>query len=308
MELQFVSAQPATLYFAWQVEVMLNNFLSIGINLNSIDIVCHKVNGEIHPAWSNLADNYAARFFFYDDTRDSKIYVSSIRPNILKQHFAKYPELKDKVIFYHDCDIVFTQTFDFGKYLNDGKWYGSDTISYIGHDYILSKGEDVLDLMCEIVRIDKEIIKANENNSIGAQYLMKGIDADFWADVERDSEELYKRVNQLNFSKKELNNEYHELQIWCADMWAVLWNGWKRGYETIVDKDFDFAWATSALKEWDICKIYHNAGAVHEIKGMFYKHDYLNETPYNKDIKVEDRFCCYKYYELIQQTAKISVI
>jgi hypothetical protein len=308
MELQFVAAQPASLYYAWQVEVMLTNFISMGINLNHVDLVCHKENGVIHPAWDNLANNYAARFFFYDDTRDSKIYVSSIRPNILKQHFAKYPELKNKAIFYHDCDIVFTQPFDFGKFLFDEHWYGSDTISYISHDYILSKGNDVLDLMCDIVNIDKEIIKENNDNSIGAQYLMKGIDADFWAAVEMDSEALYKRVNQLNFSKKELDNSYHELQIWCADMWAVLWNGWKRGYKTIIDKDFDFAWSTSAVKEWDKCKIYHNAGAVHAMEGMFYKHDFLDKLPYNQDLKVEDKFCCSKYYELIQQTAKTTVL
>ena len=37
--LRFVSAQPASLYYAWQVEVMLNNFQVMGVNLNNVDIV-----------------------------------------------------------------------------------------------------------------------------------------------------------------------------------------------------------------------------------------------------------------------------
>ena len=39
-QLRFVSAQPATKYYAWQVEVMLNNFIEMGVNPNQIDVVC----------------------------------------------------------------------------------------------------------------------------------------------------------------------------------------------------------------------------------------------------------------------------
>ena len=308
MKLQFVCAQPATLYYAWQVEVMLNNFRDQGINLNTIDVVCWKQTPSVPEEWSKLANRYAARFFFYEDTRESSFYISSIRPNILKQHFKKYPELSEGAIFYHDCDIVFTKPMDFSIFLEDNNWYGSDTRFYISHDYILSKGEDVLDLMCEIVGIDKEIVKQNELNSIGAQYLMKGIDWKFWDNVERDSEMLFRKVTNLNIKKKLENPLYHELQIWCADMWAVLWNGWKLGYETIVHKDFNFAWATSNPSEWDKCYIYHNAGAVSAIDGMFYKSDFISKLPYNEHIEVAQDKCSYKYWELIQQTAKKSVL
>ena len=48
--LRFVCAQPAILYYAWQVEVMLNNFRDMGVNLNNIDVVCKIENGVI-PDW-----------------------------------------------------------------------------------------------------------------------------------------------------------------------------------------------------------------------------------------------------------------
>jgi hypothetical protein len=308
MEQQYVCAQPATLYYAWQVEVMLNNFIEVGINLNNVDIVCWKENGTIPDEWSKLANGYAARFFFYDDTRETSFYISSIRPNILKQHFFKYSELSKKAIFYHDCDIVFTKQMIFGEFLYNKKWYGSDTRFYIGYDYIISKGEDVLDLMCKIVGIDKQLIKNNELNSIGAQYLMKGIDWKFWENVEKDSEALFKQITELNVKKKEANPKYHELQIWCADMWAVLWNGWKLGYESVIHKDFDFAWATSSPDDWDKCNIYHNAGVTSPDDGMFYKAIYINKLPYGEKLDLDYKRCSYKYWELIEKTAKKSVL
>ena len=174
--LRFVCAQPASIYYAWQVEVMLNNFKSMGVNLNNVDIVCWKQNGEIPIQWSKLAAGYPARFFFYDDTRETKHYISSIRPNILKQHWEKYPELKFDAIFYHDCDIVFskpTSEWITEDMIMDEEWYGSDTRWYIAHSYIKGKGDDIIERMCEIMEMDESLIEANEMNAIGAQYLMK---------------------------------------------------------------------------------------------------------------------------------------
>ncbi|NBU82866.1 MAG: hypothetical protein EBS55_14600, partial [Flavobacteriaceae bacterium] len=272
--LRFVSAQPAIPYYTWQVEVMLNNFIEMGINLNNVDIVCWKENGVIPAAWSKLANNYAARFFFYDDLRTTKHYISSIRPNILKQHWEKHPELKDETIFYHDCDIIFTKPISewiTEEMINDDKWYGSDTRWYIGHNYIKSKGEDVLNLMCDIVGIDKKLVEKNELNSIGAQYIMKGISQYFWDRVEKECEILFKDVSELNNKKKQLDPSHHELQIWCADMWAVLWNGWKMGYETICHDNLGFSWGTSNKNDFDKFNIMHNAGVTGKDKKLFYK-------------------------------------
>jgi hypothetical protein len=307
MKIRFICAQPATLFYAWQVEVMLQNFISVGININNVEIVCN-IEDNVPPEWSKLANGYAARFFFYYDKRETKHYVSSIRPNILKQHFEAYPELKDDAIFYHDCDIVFTKPIEWYKFTFDNKWYGSDTRFYISHDYIISKGEDILDKMCEIVNIDKQVIKDNELNCIGAQYLMKGIDAAFWANVEKDSEKLFKEITEISIQKRLANPSYHELQIWCADMWAVLWNGWKLGYETIVHDDLKFSWATSNQKTWDECFIYHNAGAVNSNSGIFYKSDYNYKLPYNEELDIKKDTASYNYWQLIQKTAKTSVL
>jgi hypothetical protein len=320
-QIRFICAQPATIYFAWQVEVMINNFMTMGINPNNIDIVCWKDNDDVPEIWIKLANHYPARFFFYKDTRKTRHYISSIRPNILKQHWETYSELKDETIFYHDCDIIFTKPISqwiTSEMINDTNWYGSDTRWYIGHDYILSKGEDVLNKMCEIVDIDKELIKKNELDSIGAQYLMKGINSEYWARVEKDCENLFKEITELNnekiqidrhtMSEGEARQPYHPLQIWCADMWAVLWGAWKLGYKTVCHPNFDFSWGTSSEEEYHKLNIMHNAGVVNSTSGLFHKAEYMNTLPYGVEIDIKENTASKKYWEWIQKTEKKSVL
>jgi len=275
--LRYICVQPRILYYAWQVEVMINNFIKHGINPNNIDILVawnpndKTSDPENVEAWNKLASHYSSvRFFFYQDTREQPIhYISSVRPNILKQHFKAHPELESEAIFYHDCDIVFTQTPNWTPFLNDRIWYLSNTNSYINYDYIISKGLDVYDTMCKIIQIDPIIPKLMNSNSGGAQYIMKNVDWVFWEFVERDSERLFYEITQLNNYKKAADPKHHELQIWCADMWAVLWNSWKFGNETKVVPEMDFSWATDPIDRWDETTIYHNAGATCACGGTF---------------------------------------
>lgn len=312
--LRYICVQPRLLYYAWQVEVMLNNFLKNGVDYEDIDILvaCNPYDNtssnESIEAWDKLIDHYPdARFFFYPDTRDLPIrYISSIRPNILKQHFQEYPELSKEAIFYHDCDIIFTKPIDFRNFLPDNIWYLSDTNSYINYNYIMSKGKDIYDKMCQIVGIDPVIPKLMNSNSGGAQYILKNIDYTFWEKVEKDCEQLYFEITELNNLKKQENPDYHELQIWCADMWAVLWNGWLKGHETKIIKELDFCWATDIEERYDRVNIFHNAGVTCSCGGKFYKSHYMDETPYNKNLRIKEGTASYKYYQEIQAVEKIS--
>ena len=304
--MKYICAQPATLYYAWQVEVMLYNFERRGINLDDVHIVC--ATDEIPVEWAKLKDGYKANFYFYSDSRVTKKYISSIRPNILKQHFTQHPELSQETIFYHDCDMIFSHILDMWQFQRDDVWYGSDTNSYINYDYIISKGQDIFDKMIEIVGIDPQIVIDNNDHSMGAQYVLKGLDADFWNDVERDSENLYVQINEINETKRKADPKYHELQIWCADMWAVLWNGWKRGYQTKCHDDLKFSWATSSEKDYYEHKIFHNAGVTSAQDDLFFKANYINKLPYNLNLELKDGRASKKYYEWIQQVETKSVL
>ena len=63
-QVRYICAQPAISYYAWQVEVMLNNFRDMGVNLNQVDIVCEKPACKVPEEWTKLAERYPARFFF----------------------------------------------------------------------------------------------------------------------------------------------------------------------------------------------------------------------------------------------------
>ena len=314
--LRYVCVQPRLLYYAWQVEVMINNFIKHGINPNNIDILVAWNPNDLTTsvqanvdAWNKLAAHYnQVRFFFYQDTRKQPIhYISSVRPNILKQHFKAHPQLESEAIFYHDCDIVFTQTPNWNRFLNDGIWYLSNTNSYINYDYIISKGQDVYDKMCEITEMHPIIPCLMNSNSGGAQYIMKNIDWTFWESVEHDSEKLFKEITELNNQKKAANPTYHELQIWCADMWAVLWNGWLEGNETKVVPEMDFSWATDPIKRWEETTIFHNAGVTGTGK-HFYKGIYQQQLPYNIEDTFDEQFCSKLYFNEIKETAHKSCL
>jgi hypothetical protein len=91
-------------------------------------------------------------------------------------------------------------------------------------------------------------------------------------------------------------------------MWAVLWGGWKMGKETICHPDLEFSWATSTLADWEKLNIYHNAGCTSNGEGLFYKADYMNKLPYNEVLDIREGTASKKYWEIIQEVAKKSVL
>lgn len=319
--LTLLCVQPCIPYYAWQIEVMLTNFEQLKLH-EEFNIVCLFAYNKNEHNWKDNVSiikkvefrfSDVANFYYYQDTREYPVsYISSIRPNLLKQYFREYPEVAKKPVFYHDCDIIFTK-FPFFLYNlleDDMNWYVSDTKSYIGYEYIVSKGNDVLDKMCQIVGTHPLFIKERQDQSGGAQYLMKGVDWQFFHKMEKDCERLFKEITQLNKKKKELDPSHHELQIWCADMWAILWGAWVRGYNTHIIEELDFCWATERIDSFNKKYIYHNAGVTDSnAKTHFYKADFRGKLPYEDfEEKYDKDAASYKYFELIKSIGKNSCL
>jgi len=305
--MRYLSAQPLSVYYSWQVDTMINSFLKVGINSNIIDIVFCDLSGTMNQNKNDIEEYFYLKnkypkvnFYLYPDTRDIKTYISSIRPHILAKHFYRFSDLYKGAFLYSDCDIVFTKPLDVEKYLYNKSCYLSNTISYIGYDYIMTKGEDVLDLMCQTVKIDKEVVKKNQCFSGGCQYLLKDIDYKFWQIVEEDCRNLYINISRLNQEKIKKNKDYHPLQIWCADMWAVLWCLWKIDKKTYVIKELDFSWANHHINTFYKLAIYHNAGVVKVDNKQFHKGSYRVKKP-PKDLDINPELACYEYYKYVKQ-------
>ena len=290
----FISAQPDEIYFQWQVELYLNNFSKKGIPKTQI-YALFSIIDKPSQYIIDLKKEYPG-VYWYKDTRTNKSYQPSIRPHILKKFFKEFPDL-GKNVFYHDSDILFYKLPNFNKLIGDDTGYVSNTIDYIGYNYIkdvcgrYSKKHtelpelDLLNKMAESANISVELIKKNQKNSGGAQYLLKNIDTQFWEQVEIDS-------NNLSKVMKDYEKKYpidHHIQKWTADMWGVLWNYWKRGLETVVHSELSFSWATHKCDNKNWGYTYHNIFHLAGVTDVFIKAnpDYFHKGKYHKQNMLE---------------------
>ena len=306
--LRFICAQPAVPYYTWQIEVMLTNFISMGIKPHQIDILLGTYD-HIPDSYKKLEAKFdPVRFFYYEDSRSDRTYIPNIYFHLMAKHFEAQPSIVDEVLFMHDSDIVFTRPPDFNAMIYDKNWYLSDTNSYINYDYVISKGESTYYKMCEIIGLDPVIPKLMNNHSGGAQYIVKNTSVDFWRKVESDSLTLYKYFCDVEHLYKLKHEGDYPIQKWTAGMWSVLWNAWRAGNSTVVDRRLDFGWVTNGISDVTNYCILHNAGVTDNKSGLFYKGDYIDQLPYNAKIEVDPNRASYYYWQQICKTAENSVL
>ncbi|WP_140937584.1 hypothetical protein [Sphingobacterium lumbrici] len=314
----YISAQPDTTYFIWQLEIQLRNLRDLGISRDNIQVLAaySKVLG-LNPNFEQfMKDNaHLATFFVYEDQRDKPEYTSSVRPNILRQHFTAYPELKDRTLMYHDSDILFSRIPHIDNVEENDTCYVSDTRNYLDINYIRSTSdENMLDRMLSIVGMEKDRLIRENKQTGGAQYILKGITADFWAKIERDAEELFIAMRDYNRQlwekeypdKKEFRSKKRGIQAWCADMWAVLWNLWLENKQVEIHPEMAFSWPYNPIEDWERLAIQHYSGNIKEKDKFFKKTEYLNYTPWYDDtlLEIPDTNCSYKIVELIRDRKK----
>lgn len=313
-KITFISVQPDNQYFNWQVEVFINNAIQNGINPNWIEILFVYSDSPSTDSL-DLSSRYpSVRFFFYKEKTENNFgYIPILRPDALIQHFERFPNLSNEIIFYHDSDIIFREIPDFDLMTGDDIWYLSDTVSYIGSDYIKSKSDSLLTEMCEIAGISREIVEANNINSGGAQYLMKNIDSSYWRDVKKVTLDLYKYMYKREMEERESfggnpPSNYNPIQKWCADMWGVLWCGLKRGNEIRISNELGFSWGCSeGMDEWNRYKIMHNAGVTDNKGGtVFFKGEYINKSPWGENFdNIDKNHNSYNYVKAILHAKKV---
>lgn len=311
----YLTAQPDRIKFYWQLRVQLANFERMGINMNDVHVLIGSDLPEYSKEMLSLRDT-GAQVFFYPYGKDYR-YISSVRPHIIKQHYDAFPSLQSEYIFYMDCDVIFNRLPDYRKMPQDGTWYVSDTRSYLSADYILRDGgPTILKDMCDIVGIDPEIVKAREYMSGGCQYLLTGVDSSFWDKVEKDSIKMFisfpNRWNPTTRKYEGMNADKYaalgegSVQIWCADMWCVLWNAWLRGKTVLISDELNFSWANNSVKEFYKRPLFHLSGVSVDTQKQanaphFDKALYNNSVPFGADLSyVNPDSASYPYCQIIK--------
>lgn len=320
----FLTAQPHDLYFIWQIEVQIVNFRKHGISDKMQVLVWYPDNEMLkrqkkHPVnikteeWIKLSTKYPeVKFFFYkDEGVDLNLYIPQLRPHILSRHFDLYPELKNEVIFYHDSDIIFNYLPDFEELSKGDVNWQSNTTGYLDYSYLRRKeeegkipNEEAIKTLAEIGGVDVETIKQYDGKTGGAQYILKGIDGNFWRDVETqciDIRNKFKHGLLNSINTKYFKTENQGFQSWCADMWAVNMALWSRGKITDVTPELDFSWATDSAETYHKKPIFHNAGVTKGYPGLFYKGDWINKSPLGKNHAVKKDSASWFYVEAIKE-------
>lgn len=291
----FVSAQPDIPYFHWQVEIYLYQFSKHNIQNNCYALFGYTAN-EPSVYLKELSKKY--NIISYKDDRIINNYQPTIRHHLLAKFLKDYPE-HGKNMFYHDSDILFVNLPKFNLMLNDNINYLSNTISYIGYDYIYNcalrykikydelQDNDIFIKMCNIIDIDQDLVKNNELNSGGAQYLLKDIDYLFWEECEEKSNKLYKFFCDYEL-KYPLDNP---IQKWTTDMWVVLWLLWKYEKITKIHDELNFSWAVDSVETYYSKPIFHLAGITEKNnKDKFFKGEYINKFLFDEYIKNNNIF------------------
>jgi hypothetical protein len=288
----FLSAQPDEVYFHWQVELYLYQFSIHGIIDRCYAVFFHK-SDEPSAAVKELQKKYKHIICYKDDRDTQPLYKPLVRPYVLKKFFKDYSQL-GKNVFYHDSDIFLVKLPKFELLLGDEHAYVSDTINYIGYNYLKTCSarykdkhnelpeDDLFNKMCKVMNMSPDLIKERDSNSGGAQYLLKNIDSEYWERVEASTEKLF-----TFFKAYEKEHPIaHHVQSWATDMWAVLWEYWRSGNNTIVHDELKFSWATDNVANYFKQNIFHLAGINANMSAdKFYKGAYHSKNVFKEYLR-----------------------
>lgn len=301
----FVTTQPDSDYYIWQIQVQLNNFKKFGSEDKCIVIFGYNPTIGLNPKVELLQKKTRAKVLSYPDTRDlsSRLYSPSIRPHLLKQLYENdYDLILDKNFLYLDCDIIFSDYPNFSKLNIEKCVHISDTSNHISFDKIKKKNKILFEEMCRSVGISSYVVEKNKENAGGVVFLFKKynyFDYEFWNKVELDSNSLYKLMLVSN-------DKYTRFELITANKWALLWNLWLIGYDTKTSTELDFTLATDPIENWSKNNLYNNAGVTPENESfLFKKMNFTEKTPFLEDHShVSTEYASFKYVMEIFATAE----
>lgn len=282
--MNYIYLQPANTRFKWELEVAITNLLDLGVDNRSIWLVFSKDDDSV-PKY--LFEKYDVNVFVYNDLREDKGYIPSIRPYLWAQFLRNNPEMQYETFCYLDSDTIFQRIPDWNKLPSSKtQWFGSDCNSYLGKDYIDSKGETLLQDMATQAGHTNTAVNlgyaSKTNNVVGATWVISQPTAEFWETAYYNTLDLYNYLTRIesHYINLHKDEDYKPIQKWTAEMWAVLWTAWSRGISTLASNELIFTWSTDPASDWMKHNLLHNAGVVNSDMGLFFKGAYSNTEPY----------------------------
>ena len=286
--MKYICAQPENFYYRWQVDTMINSFLQNEVEQSDIIILSNTESLEFDVLREKYPEVNFVRYY-----APFQEYLPAIKPYLMFRYFKDNQQPEQ--YFYHDADIVLTKPlpqFEEGVFM-------SDTVSYIGHHYIKSKGQEVVDIVCDTVNIPEQTLIDRQDDSGGCQFVFNTLPADVWKKAYEDSYKLWKNITAYNNLNADKYEGTYALQVWTSEMWATLYAMWYYGYYGKVDSRLDFAWSTDSIAKLETTSILHNAG-VSDQPRLFRKSNYTKELP-PCTLKIDTTKCSNYYYKKVKE-------
>ncbi len=302
--MKFIIPIPDSPYYLWQALVQMASFRELGYEEDAhypIVYFGERPSEILLRLWES--DDVRASLHAYPDTRVDRSYSASMAPWLLAQFFQQFPDQVNETYNFLDPDCIFTHAMDFSPFeQDDGCWYGSDTRSYSGADYIRGKSERLFQEICEIADISPDRVLEHDHNSIGAQSFIRGAGPDFWYEVARKSTAAYRHM--VDTADVYTPKGQAPIQAWCAYLYVQQYQTILHGYKPVADDRLQFHWANGNADEWDQRAYFHNAGVAAENGRDFCKLSWQS-SPFRKKITVSPASASHRYVELIRRTEEL---
>ncbi|TCP94771.1 coenzyme PQQ synthesis protein D (PqqD) [Cricetibacter osteomyelitidis] len=271
-----ITCTQASLRYRWESEVLLTNLQKHG----SYNII-FLLYGKDRSMGPYLQEKYGISYYYFEDNRPQKHYLTSIRPYLWYQFLSQYPQMEKEVFFYIDTDIIFREMIAFDKIPVDAQnWYGANS-PYVKASYLRSKHPLYLQGLQTILSVTDEELKWTENSPAGAQWLIAQPTAAFFNEMYVHCERVYDfllTMERIPLLQKEERLEEHGK--WLTDMWCMAWLAPKYGITVHTSSELDFSWPTHSAEQWERYKILHNAGVTSKNADAFNKAKWARIPPF----------------------------
>jgi hypothetical protein len=259
-----VTAIPDWPYYEWQLEIQFLNMIDLGYDLSNYHVLVGYYTA-VSAQMLALAKRYPeVKWGFYPDTRkETRNYVSSIRPHLIAKHLRVNPWMEKIRFFFIDTDVIFRTLPDLHLLDDPDTWYFSET-DYISLERIRGKGDHILADMCRIIGVSEESVIGAPDNG-GAQIWLNDTSAEFWDGIEETTTKIHdyikftKPIAAKIWSKKTglPPEDYIGLSEYLADMWVLLWICSSVNKKISIEPMLDFCRPTDPLSRWQECTMLH---------------------------------------------------
>lgn len=241
-----------------------------------------------------LMRGMGAKIAVWNDWRINPQYNPSMKPGLAGQWLKAHPEDREIPLLLCDPDALPLPRFaTAGLEPAPGRWFGSDTDSYTGPNYLKSKGEDLWVQLCELVGVDPA--KAAATRGRGSQWLFVGPPEGLWEEIAELSEKAYSM----------LVGHSSDVQAWCAEMYVTQLVLARENIETEARATMRMTWAGDPKSQLTKAGFYHNAGVTDPKTGHFYKGGWTAKAPFFAPLDdVRSDSASTKYVEAIREAEK----